>query len=124
VIVAGTLVIPDSLQSFFPRGFHGSEISLSEFPPFDVTMEHIETFDFANYNQFIVKGQVVGIDTIYCDSLSAEIAPLFKVDDWSLTSYYPRFLRFHDLPLLGYLASWTFSAITVLIFVGMRLIRR
>jgi hypothetical protein len=108
VIRKGQLKFSPSIKQLYPTlNENGREITIIDFPPYnDITMEKPETFDFANGNTFKVTGQVVGVDTILCDPTSCEIVPKFKVDSWTLTSYYPRFWKFGIPTMLTYFGLW------------------
>jgi len=121
VIKKGQLKFSESIMHLYPTlNENGGEITLIDFPPYDdITMEKPETFDFANGNTFRVTGQVVGVDTILCDPTNCEIVPKFKVDSWTLTSYYPRFWKFGIPAMLTYFGLWliAFPILTIMTFV-------
>ena len=108
VIKKGRIEFSESIKHLYPKlNENGREITLIDFPPYDeITMEKPQSFDFANGNNFRVTGQVVGVDTILCNPTNCEIVPKFKVESWTLTSYYPRFLKFGISTMLTYFGLW------------------
>jgi len=113
----GTLKISQNIMDKYPElGDKHFEVTLTNFPPFDnLSNDKLETFDFANHNTFKVTGNVIGVDTVLCNPESCEIVPKFQVNEWTLTSYYPKFFRFNTPSILTYFGLWIIAlpAITV-----------
>ena len=104
IIRRGKLQISQEIKNKFPElDDNQIEITLVDFPPYDdISNDNPQTFDFANYNSFKVTGQVIGVDTILCDPQNCEVVPKFRVTNWALTSYYPRFYNLSIVTTLFY----------------------
>lgn len=108
VIKKGKLAISQKLKDIYPQlNDNQTQITLTNFPPFDnITNERLETFYFANENYFKITGQVIGVDTILCNPEYCELAPKFKVSDWTLIQYYPNYKKLNILMHLAYIGLW------------------
>lgn len=112
----GSLVIPEEIKSKYPN-IHLNEVNLTGRDPFD-------PYDFELAQQHItVVGEVVGIDTIECDPSGCEIAPVFKVESWSVDTYYPKFWTHGKWFLILFLLSCLLSAVCA-VFFAWQFIRR
>jgi hypothetical protein len=104
LIMKGQLEFSRDIKNRFPALLEKvNEITLTNFPPFEVSMDHMETFYFANEDVFKITGQTIGVDSIQCGGPSEyQIVPRFRVDTWSLTFYKPRFSRLSIILQLAY----------------------
>ena len=118
VIEKGRLIFSEEVKKDFPQLSERSrEITLTNFPPFEIRNGTPEEFEFANINTFRVTGHTIGIDSIPCSAASFESVPKFEVQSWALASYYPRFLTF-PLPItIGYYVAGILTLPTCIAFV-------
>lgn len=117
VIEKGRLFFSEDVKEEFPGLSERShEITLTNFPPFEIRNGAPEEFEFANTNTFRVTGHTVGIDTIVCQPENFESVPKFEVESWALTSYYPRFLTFPILIVIGYYVAGILAAPSLIAF--------
>ena len=123
-IKKGHLKFSDEIKKQFPTLSEvNNQITLIDFQPFDdITNKKSETLSFANENSFKVSGQTIGVDTILCEPTNCEIVPKFKVNDWALTTYYPRFWKFSSPTILIYfgLCLFAFPILTIASFIRWR----
>ena len=117
VILKGTLEYSEKIKKQFPTlSPNSQEITIVNFSPFDdITNENYQTFDFANNNNFKIDGEVIGVDTILCNPENCEIVPKFRVENWSLNSYYARFWLWDITFILVYFALWVIALPSMLI---------
>jgi hypothetical protein len=106
-IQQGLLVIPDSIQKVYGN-IHKSEVNITGNDPFEPYEPGLEM------KEVMIKGKVIGVDTILCDPSGCEVVPVFKVEKWSVNEYYPRFWRFEKGFFIAFLFSVLVSAIAVL----------
>ncbi len=96
-ILKGKMDIPPALLQKHPT-IHQSEMNL----------EGNISFGNGNYEllllDYVISGEVVGVDTILCEPNSCEVAPKFEVEEAIATSYLPRFWAWENrLFAFGYL---------------------
>ena len=113
-LLQGEISIPDSLKEILKNK---REIEIvGENTPLNQFKNEAATFDLIVGNSIILKGEVVGVDSLYgCDA-----RPIFAVKKWGLKTYYPRFLTFGVTTMLIYL----FICAIAIIFSLVRIIRQ
>ena len=108
----GQLIIPNDILNTF-RNIDKKEINLSGKDPFEPYDPELAGQDI------MITGKVVGVDTSLCTPSDCEIVPIFKVDKWYVSTYYPRFWIQGIIFLYTFLISIFLSAIIVLYFIGL-----
>ena len=104
------LIIPNDIQNKCSE-IDKHEINITGRDPFEPYEPELATQDI------IVSGNVVGVDTFLCDQSGCEVVPIFKVETWSVGSYYPRLWTHGRTFLIVFLALALLSAIIALIFI-------
>lgn len=70
------------------------EINLVNFSPLEDESWENARFDFLSSNDFHIKGEVIGADTVACSSGDCTLIPVFWVSEWEISTYYPQFCTF------------------------------
>lgn len=93
VIEKGSLLFSDSIKQTYPTLNEKSvEINLVNFEPVNnKNWGNGLRFDFLSSNDFNIMGAVIAADTVACSPDGCELSPVFKVTNWEIRSYYPRF---------------------------------
>jgi hypothetical protein len=104
LIIKGELQFSECIRQKFPDlQENKKEITLTNLPLFkSITAGK---YTILTDNTFKVTGQVIGVDTIFCDPSNCEIIPKFQVSKWKTTLYDPRFWLFNDVTFVIYLSS-------------------
>lgn len=95
-IEQGTLEFNDSIKQRYPTLSEKSvEINLVNFSAIEEKNGHSSTdFGFISNNDFHIKGEVIGADTVACSPYDCALTPIFRVSDWEISTYYPQFWTF------------------------------
>lgn len=109
-IKQGQIIIPEDLQRKYSN-IDKREINITGRDPFEPYDPELATLDI------IVTGKVVGMDTVLCNQSGCEVVPLFKVDKWSVSIYYPRLFTHGRVFLIIFLISTLLSAVITLTFI-------
>jgi hypothetical protein len=110
-IKEGLLVVPDNVQNTY-TDINKKEINLVGEDPFEPYEPELAMQDI------MISGKVVGVDTVLCDPSNCQVVPVFKVEKWSVGSYYPRLWTHGRTFLIIFLVSAFLSVIIALLFIG------
>ncbi len=102
-IVNGSLQIPSELIYYFPNGSTNIKLAVGK-SPFDPIDEKQINWYLITENNFIISGNVVGVDSLD-KQLCGHNYPVFKIEEWSPTKYFPNYCSFSFPIFLLYFAS-------------------
>jgi hypothetical protein len=107
----GKLAIPEDILNRYAN-IGKKEINITGKNPFDPYEPALAMEDI------MISGKVIGVDTVLCDESNCVDVPVFKVEKWSVGSYYPRHWIHGKLFLITFLISTLLSTILALLFIG------
>jgi len=112
----GTLIISPNISTLY-QNISKEEIDLVGNDPFATTDPGLELAS----HDMIIKGMVIGVDTMECDPTNCQIVPKFKVESWSTSIYYPRFWTSGQIFIYIFLLAGLFSLLTIAVYIGWKL---
>lgn len=95
-LINGNLNIPDSIKNLYPN-IYQNEFDLIGNSP-------LEEFNFDIYqSEIIIFGNITGVNKSICFDNKHDITPEFKVQDWILINYVPKFYIWNSFLFASYI---------------------
>ena len=116
IIDKGELEIPYYISSKF-----------KQLPKTQINLEIKDFYEPYNYElaqaRLFIRGKVVGVDTIFCNPASCELAPRFLVEDWTLVDSVSRAWVFPQWAVILFLLNLFLFMPTLIMIVLIEWIR-
>lgn len=98
-IIEGDLRIPNALQN--TKFISTTEITVSGNTPLNYTVNEFGTIELLSSADFILTGHVIGVDSTHNGGCGKR--PLFAVESWGMTKYFPRFWTFNKTQMIMFI---------------------